>query len=146
MTGVRCGFKSSAALVAVVTVTVLTVVSATQPPRMLMFGTMAIGPALAAATAVPTVVLLIGGYAFAAAFGVSTWQGLLGAADQMLRLAMIVAVTAIAWGLARHQQLLQRAWVSAVREREMLAAVAEQSADAVIASTLDGVILTWNGG
>ncbi|MEU4693524.1 PAS domain S-box protein [Actinoplanes sp. NPDC023714] len=31
-------------------------------------------------------------------------------------------------------------------EREMLAAIVEQSSDAVIASTLDGIVTAWNGG
>jgi len=87
-------------LVSVVTVTVLAAISALAPPRMLMFGWVALGPALAAATANPAAVLGVGGYAVAAGFAVSSWQGLFGSVDQILRLLMVAAaiiVLAPAW-------------------------------------------------
>ncbi|WP_433383879.1 PAS domain S-box protein [Actinoplanes sp. CA-142083] len=133
-------------LVSASTVTVLGIGAAAAPPRMLMFGWVALGPALAAASARTAVVLAVGGYAFVAGLAISTWQGLLGSADQILRLLVLVCITAIATGLARHQERLQRDAAGAAREREMLAALAEQSADAIIGSTLDGVITAWNAG
>ncbi|MEV4278450.1 two-component system sensor histidine kinase NtrB [Actinoplanes xinjiangensis] len=127
-------------------VTVLAALSAVTPPRMLTFGMLALGPALAAASASPAGVLALGGYALVAAFAISTGQGLLGTLDQSLRLLVMVAITGISWALARHHRRLLAASADAAREREMLAAFAEQSSDAVIGSSLDGVITSWNGG
>ncbi|GIE91191.1 hybrid sensor histidine kinase/response regulator [Actinoplanes regularis] len=127
-----------------ITVTVLGVFVALQPARMLLFGILAIGPPLAVTSAAPLGVLLVGGYALAAAFAISTWQGLYGTADQVLRLMVVVAITVISCGLARYHQRLLQVSIEATWEREMLAAVAEQSSDAIITSTLDGVVLAWN--
>ncbi|AEV83668.1 histidine kinase [Actinoplanes sp. SE50] len=138
--------RLSAVLFSVVTVTALAVWSALMPTRMLLFGTVAIGPALAAAAALPSVVLLVGGYAFAAALAVSTAEGLFGTADQWLRLAFIAWATAVSWGLAVFQRRAQRSASGAARERQVLAAVAEQSGDAIISTSLDGTIVAWNGG
>jgi PAS domain S-box-containing protein len=134
------------AAVSVIAVTVLAVVAAVAPPHMLLFGWVALGPALAASTAKPKIVLSVGGYSLAAGFAISTWQGLLGTADQILRLLVLICVTAIGWALAGHQRRLELAAAHAAEEREMLAALTEQSADAIIGSTLDGTITTWNGG
>src|SRR4051794_10768846 len=133
-------------LVSILAVTVLAVAAAVAPAEMLMFGWMALGPALAASTANQAVVLAVGGYALAAGFAISTWQGLLGTADQILRLLVLVCVTAIGWALARHQRRLELVAARAAEGREMLAALTEQSADAIIGSTLDGTITAWNGG
>jgi two-component system cell cycle sensor histidine kinase/response regulator CckA len=127
-------------------VTVLAILSAAAPPRMLTFGMLALGPALAAASANPAAVLALGGYALVAAFAISTWHGLLGTLDQILRLLVMIAITVISWAIDRHHRGLLAAAAEAAREREMLAAFAEQSSDAVIGSSLDGVITSWNGG
>ncbi|MFI1990486.1 PAS domain S-box protein [Actinoplanes sp. NPDC020271] len=142
----RARARSSVVLVSVLVVTILGVVSALLPARMLTFGMVAIGPPVAAIAAVPEAVLLVGVYALGVALAASTAQGLLGSTDQSARLALVAAVTAICWVLARYQQRLHRANVAAAREREMLAAIAEQSGDAIIASDLHGVVLAWNGG
>ncbi|MBO3740168.1 PAS domain S-box protein [Actinoplanes flavus] len=131
---------------AFVAVTVLTVLSALSPPRMLTFGMLAVGPALAAATASPTLVLTIGAYAAAAAFAISTWHGLLGSTDQILRLLMVAAITAIGWLTARHLRTLLNARSAAASDREMLGALVEQSADAIIVADLKGVVRIWNAG
>ncbi|MBB4741170.1 PAS domain S-box-containing protein [Actinoplanes octamycinicus] len=128
------------------TVTVLAGVAAMAPPAKLTFGMVALGPALAGATANPPAVLAVGGYAFALAFAISSWQGLLGTTDQVSRLLVVLGATAIGWGIARHHRALLRESAEAAREREMLAVVAEQSADAIVASTLDGVVTAWNAG
>jgi two-component system cell cycle sensor histidine kinase/response regulator CckA len=145
MQRLRGGSRSYAA-VSFALVTGLATLSAATPPRMLTFGMVALGPALAAASASPAVVLALGGYAVVAAFAISTWHGLLGTLDQSLRLLVIVATTIISWALARHHRRLLAASADASREREMLAAIAEQSSDAIIGSSLDGVITSWNGG
>ncbi|AEV83089.1 histidine kinase [Actinoplanes sp. SE50] len=132
--------------VAYAAVTLSAVAAAVAPPRMLMFGMLAVGPAFVAATARPVAVLGVGGYALAAAFTVSTWQGLLGTADQVLRLMLIVVMTVVSWSVARHLGLLLRAATVAAQERQMLAAVVEQSADGIIVTSLDGVVTHWNGG
>ncbi|MEV6302514.1 PAS domain S-box protein [Actinoplanes sp. NPDC051861] len=133
-------------LVSVAVVTVLALLSAAAPPRMLVFGMLALGPALAATSSNPSAVLLVGGYALATAFTISTWQGLLGTLDQFLRLVVVVTITVISWAVARHHRALARGQAGAAREREMLVAFAEQSADAIIVSRLDGVVTSWNGG
>ncbi|MCW2138110.1 ATP-binding response regulator [Actinoplanes cyaneus] len=130
----------------VLTVTVLGVVSALTPARSLTFGMVAIGPALAAIAAVPDAVLLVGVYAFGVALAVSTSQGLFGTADQLARLALVIAATVICWALAAHQQRLHRANAVATREREMLAVIAEQSGNAIIATDLHGTVIAWNSG
>ncbi|MFC7533516.1 nitrogen regulation protein NR(II) [Actinoplanes sp. GCM10030250] len=58
--------------------------------------------------------------------------------------ATAVATGALAWALGRRHR--PRLAAGAAREREMLAAFAEQSADAIIVSNLDGVINSWNRG
>ncbi|WP_436536500.1 ATP-binding response regulator [Actinoplanes sp. HUAS TT8] len=138
--------RSSVVLVSMMTVTVLGVVSALQSPGALTFGMVALGPAMAAIAAVPGAVLLVGLYALAVAFGVSTMQGLLGSPAQISRLVLVTAATAIGWALAFHQRRTQRANAIAAREREMLGAIAEQSGDAIIATGLHGEIIAWNGG
>ncbi|GAA0454525.1 hypothetical protein Aca07nite_69250 [Actinoplanes capillaceus] len=127
-------------------VTVLAVLSALSPPRMLIFGMLAVGPALAAATASPMVVLTIGAYAGAAALAISTWQGLLGSSDQILRLLLITVITVIGWLIARHLRVLLKVQSAATGDREMLAALVEQSADAIIVADLHGVVRIWNAG
>jgi two-component system cell cycle sensor histidine kinase/response regulator CckA len=130
----------------VAAVTVLAVLSAVSPPRMLTFGMLALGPALAMASASPAGVLAVGGYALAAAFTISTWHGLLGGLDQVLRLIVIAGVTAISWVIARHRRILLEAASGAARERDLFAAFAAQSSDAIVVSTLGGTITAWNGG
>ncbi|GGN10399.1 histidine kinase [Actinoplanes campanulatus] len=133
-------------MVAFVTVTVLAVVSALSPPHMLLFGMVAIGTAFAAASANPRGVLAVGCYAFAAAFAVSTWQGMLGTPDQILRLLLVAGIIPISWVIAANLRLLLRAAAEAASERGMLAAIVEQSTDAIIMLDLDGTVLKWNAG
>lgn len=140
------GPYSAYVLVGLATVTVLGTASVLTPPRMLTFGMLALGPALAAASANPGAVLAVGGYAFAAAFAISTWHGLLGTADQILRLLVVALMTVIAAAIARHLRRLLRADADAARQRETLAAIVEQSADAIIVTSLDGVVTHWNAG
>ncbi|PRX19257.1 two-component system sensor histidine kinase NtrB [Actinoplanes italicus] len=130
----------------VATVTVLAVLSAISPPRMLTFGMLALGPALAMASSSPACVLGVGGYALAAAFAISTWQGLLGTLDQILRLLVMAAVTGISWAITRHRRALLDGAADAARERDLLAAFAAQSSDAIVVSTLGGTITAWNVG
>jgi len=58
--------------------------------------------------------------------------------------AALVGVGVLGAAAGRRLGKLVRSAAEAVRERAMLAAIAEQSSDAVIASTLDGVITAWN--
>jgi two-component system cell cycle sensor histidine kinase/response regulator CckA len=132
--------------VSVAAVTVLAFLSAISPPRMLTFGMLALGPALAMASSSPAGVLAVGGYALAAAFVISTWHGLLGTLDQFLRLLVMAAVTAISWAITRHRRTLLDEAAVAARERDLLAAFAAQSSDAIVVSDLDGTITAWNGG
>ncbi|BCY08146.1 PAS domain-containing sensor histidine kinase [Actinoplanes sp. L3-i22] len=143
---VRGRLRTLYVLVSMVSVTGLAVVSALLPARTLIFGMVAIGPALAAPAASPAAVLGVGGYALAAGFAVSTAQGLLGTGAQVARLGFVAIATGICWFLALHHRRMLRVSAGSAREREMLGAVAEQSGDAIIASTLDGRILAWNGG
>ncbi|GIM88691.1 hypothetical protein Ato02nite_004840 [Paractinoplanes toevensis] len=133
-------------MVSVATVTLLGAISAAAPARLLVFGVMAIGAPLAVAAANPPAVLAIGGYALLAAFAISTWQGLLGSTDQFVRLLTVVCTTLISWGIAGHLRAALQAITSAAREREMLAAIVEQSSDAIMVSQLDGTLTAWNGG
>ncbi|MEU4690153.1 PAS domain S-box protein [Actinoplanes sp. NPDC023714] len=128
------------------TVTVLAVLSAVLPAHMLTFGMLALGPALAAASANPPAVLAVGGYALAAAGAVSTRHGLLGSVDQVVRLLVVLAATGIGWGIARHLRRLLDGAADAAKHQEMLAAIIEQSSDAIIVTDLDGTITTWNRG
>jgi two-component system cell cycle sensor histidine kinase/response regulator CckA len=145
-TRVRGRLASPYIVAGLATVTALAAASALLPRQSLIFGMVALGPALAAPSACPAAVLAVGGYALAASFAVSTWQGLLGSAGQVFRLVFVAVAAVICWFLALHHQRMLRASGAAARERERLAAVAEQSSDAIIASTLDGVVTAWNGG
>ncbi|BCY10227.1 ATP-binding protein [Actinoplanes sp. L3-i22] len=137
---------SSYVLAAYVTVTALAAVSMVAPPRMLVFGMLAIGPVLAVASARPRAVLGVGGYALTASAVISTEKGLFGTGDQAWRLLVVAALTVVSWAIARHLRTLLRATAAATQEREMLAALVRQSADAIIVMTLDGVVTIWNAG
>jgi two-component system cell cycle sensor histidine kinase/response regulator CckA len=137
----RAYVAASAALV-----TVLGVISLAAPPRALLFGTVALGPVVAAVAARPQVVLAVGCYALGVGAAVSTWQGLAGTGDQLSRLAVVAGITLVACVLARHQEVLRRRTIRMLREQQMLAAVVEQSFDAIITSTLDGIVTSWNSG
>ncbi|MEU4624690.1 PAS domain S-box protein [Actinoplanes sp. NPDC023801] len=143
---VRGRLASSYILAGWASVTALATISAILPRESLTFGMVALGPALAAPSACPVAVLAIGGYALATSFAVSTWQGLLGSAGQIFRLLFVAVAIVICWFLALHHQRMLRISRDAARERERLAAVAEQSSDAIIATTLDGIVTAWNGG
>ncbi|MCU7730110.1 ATP-binding protein [Actinoplanes sp. KI2] len=120
--------------------------SLASPPRALLFGTVALGPAVAAVAARPQIVLAVGGYALAVGAAVSSWQGLAGTGDQLGRLAVVAGATVISCVLARHQEVLRRRTARMLREQQLLAAVVEQSFDAIITSTLDGIVTSWNSG
>ncbi|WP_239141319.1 hybrid sensor histidine kinase/response regulator [Actinoplanes campanulatus] len=128
------------------TVTVIAVATALAPPQMLVFGMVAIGTALSGASAKPRGVLAVGCYAFAAAFAISTWQGMLGTTDQILRLLLVAAIIPISWAIAVNLRSLLRATADAAGERGMLAAIVEQSTDAIVVVNLDGTVRKWNAG
>ncbi|GIF16014.1 hybrid sensor histidine kinase/response regulator [Actinoplanes teichomyceticus] len=132
--------------VAVASVTVLAAVAAALPADALGFGMVAVAPALAAPAASPAAVLAVGGYALAAGFAVSSWQGLLGTGAQIDRMLLTICSTVVCWLLARHHRRALRVATDAATAREMFAAVAEQSTDAIITCTLDGTVTAWNGG
>ncbi|WP_436534593.1 hybrid sensor histidine kinase/response regulator [Actinoplanes sp. HUAS TT8] len=137
---------SAYVIVAALTVTVLAMFAVVAPSRMLVFGMLAVGPVLAVASANPRAVLGVGAYALAASAAISTWKGLRGTEDQMWRLLMVAALTGVSWAIAGHLRSLLRTAAAAAQEREMLAALVRQSADAIIVMTLDGVVTIWNVG
>ncbi|MBB4753363.1 PAS domain S-box-containing protein [Actinoplanes lobatus] len=127
-------------------ITLIAVVSVVLPAGMHVFGMTAIGTALAAASANPRGVLAVGCYALVTAFVVSTWQGLLGTPDQILRLLVGAAFVPISWAIAVHLRELLRATAEAASDRGMLAAIVEQSTDAITVLDRDGTVMMWNAG
>ncbi|GAB1688479.1 PAS domain S-box protein [Krasilnikovia sp. M28-CT-15] len=115
-------------------------------PHLLSFGVIALGPCLAAVSGSPAAVFSIGVYATSLVVVVSTYQGLWGTWDQILRVAVTIAATVISIVIARHRRLLESNSAAAVKDQVMLAAVLEASSDAVYTATTEGTITTWNRG
>ncbi|MEV6596187.1 PAS domain S-box protein [Actinoplanes sp. NPDC051346] len=113
-------------------------------PRMLLFGATAIAPCLAAVSAGPRAVAAVGGYALTTATVVSSIHGLAFTPNQLVRLMVIVGVTALSMAMAHRRQLLERRARRGAQSQALLASVVETSGDAVMVSSLDGVITAWN--
>ncbi|RZU51085.1 PAS domain S-box-containing protein [Krasilnikovia cinnamomea] len=124
----------------------LAIFSLSAEPHLLSFGFIALGPCFAAVSGSPTVVALIGTYATTLVIVVSSYQGLWGTPDQVLRIAVTLVATAICVVIASHRRLLEFNSAEAVKDQVMLAAVLEASSDAVYTATPEGTITTWNRG
>ncbi|MET8153768.1 ATP-binding protein [Actinoplanes sp. NPDC049668] len=114
------------------------------PPQLMLFGVVVVGPMLAAASARPWSVAAIGAFALVVAWATSSWQGLSGTTDQVLRLWVIAGLSVLSVAVARNQQVLERRAFQTAENKSTLAAIVDWSEDAIITSTLDGTITTWN--
>ncbi|BFU47942.1 PAS domain-containing sensor histidine kinase [Krasilnikovia sp. MM14-A1004] len=115
-------------------------------PHLLSFGVIALGPCLAAISGSPVTVFAIGTYATTLVIAVSTYQGMWGTSDQILRIAVTIVATMISIVIAHHRRVLERNSADALKDQVMLAAVLEASSDAVYTATPEGAITTWNRG
>ncbi|BFU44521.1 PAS domain S-box protein [Krasilnikovia sp. MM14-A1004] len=116
------------------------------PPELMLFGVAAIGPAFAAASARPRAVAVVGTLALLVAWGTSTWQGLTGTADQVLRLAVIAGLTGLGVAFAHHQRTLENRAYRAAEDESRLVEIVQSSEDAIVTSDLHGTITSWNPG
>ncbi|MET8147493.1 response regulator [Actinoplanes sp. NPDC049668] len=113
-------------------------------PQVVLFGIVAMAPVLAAVAARPWVVAAVGAFALLVAWTVSSWQGLSGTADQVLRLWMIAGTTVLSMAVARHQQVLEQRGYQAAENKSAHAAIVESSEDGIFTIDLEGTITTWN--
>jgi PAS domain S-box-containing protein len=133
------------AMVAVLVMTIMAAVDAALGHDLVLVGLLGVGPCLAAASARPRAVLAIGAYALALIATLSWWPDQLwGTGQQLLFLLATAAVTVVSCGLAGSLRTLERVAGLAEDHRRTLAAVVEHSEDAIIATTLAGVVTSWN--
>ncbi|WP_412743931.1 PAS domain S-box protein [Krasilnikovia sp. MM14-A1004] len=130
----------------VVVTSALAMLSLAAEPHLLSFGVIALGPCLAAISGSPVTVFAIGTYATTLVIAVSTYQGMWGTSDQILRIAVTIVATMISIVIAHHRRVLERNSADALKDQVMLAAVLEASSDAVYTATPEGAITTWNRG
>ncbi|RZU54600.1 PAS domain S-box-containing protein [Krasilnikovia cinnamomea] len=131
---------------AVVLVVAIGVADLATPPELMVFGVAAIGPPVAAVSARPWAVAMIGLLALLVAWGTSTWQGLAGTTDQVLRLWVIAGLAGLSVGFAYHQRTLERRTHRAAEDESRLAEIVLSSEDAIITSDLNGIVTSWNPG
>ncbi|GAB1691677.1 PAS domain S-box protein [Krasilnikovia sp. M28-CT-15] len=114
------------------------------PPQLMLFGLAAIGPVLATVSARPGAVAAVGLFALLVAWGTSTWQGLRGTSDQVLRLGVIAGMLVLGVMVALYQRRMERRVYRAAEDESRLAAFVQSSEDAIICSDLRGTITSWN--
>jgi PAS domain S-box-containing protein len=135
------------AALAVTAVTTITLVAALTGTSEFALGLLAIGPCLASITGRPRMVTAIGVYT------IVVGALLLWLSDQAVRSTLAVqhglalaVISVVGVVIAYRRQILEQTAGQAEAHRSALAAVVEDSDDAIITKTLDGTILTWNGG
>jgi PAS domain S-box-containing protein len=143
----RGRFPVGAVVVAVLTMTALAALDAVSGPRLVLAGLLAVGPCLAAVSGNPRAVLAVGGYALAL-ICVLAWRPdhIFGTQHHLLYLLATVAVTLVGFVLARRVRRLERIAEQAQAPLRTLAAVVAGSDDAIVGTTLNGIVTAWNAG
>lgn len=114
------------------------------PSQLMLFGVVVVGPVLAAASARPWSVAAVGAFALLLAWATSSWQGLSGSTDQVLRLWVIAGMSVLSIVVAHNQQVLERRGHRAAENLSTLAGFVQSTEDAIITSDLNGTITSWN--
>jgi two-component system cell cycle sensor histidine kinase/response regulator CckA len=133
--------------VAFAAVTVLALVDGLSGPTMVILGTLATGPCLAAGAGRPRAVLAVGAYALLLINVLSWGPDRIWGSDRHLVFNLAAAVmTAVGFGIAREVRAVERARAEAESEWRTLAAIVAHSDDAVVAASLDGRLTAFNTG
>ncbi|GLW35098.1 histidine kinase [Actinoplanes regularis] len=128
---------------AVMVVTMITLLDLVTPAPLLLIAALTIGPILAAFSRSTGAVLVVGTYALLLATLMAWRDGIWGSREQLFYVCMISVVTALsAIAATIHRRTRQLLEAGDLR----LAAVAESSDDSVVIQDLDGTTLAWYAG
>ncbi|SNR79277.1 PAS domain S-box-containing protein [Actinoplanes regularis] len=128
---------------AVMVVTMITLLDLVTPAPLLLIAALTIGPILAAFSRSTGAVLAVGTYTLLLAMVMAWRDGIWGSREQLFYVCMISVVTALsAIAATIHRRTRQLLEAGDLR----LAAVAESSDDSVVIQDLDGTTLAWYAG
>ncbi|GAB1689534.1 two-component system sensor histidine kinase NtrB [Krasilnikovia sp. M28-CT-15] len=140
-------WRAGVLVFAVLIIILVSVVDLATPRELTAFGlVITAGPVLAVASARPWAVAAVGAFAWVMAWATSSWQGLGGTAYQQVRLCVIAGMTLLSVAVAYSQDVLERRANRSATDESMLAAIVHGSSDAIVATDLNGIILSWNHG
>jgi two-component system cell cycle sensor histidine kinase/response regulator CckA len=132
---------------ALLTMAVLATVDAAAGPGLVLAGLLAVGPCLAAISARPRAVISVGALALALISVLSWWpDGLFGTVQYLLFVLATLAVTGISTVIVRRRGRLESLAAHALVRLRAIAAIVENSDDAIIGCALDGTMTAWNNG
>ncbi|MEU7908500.1 PAS domain S-box protein [Actinoplanes sp. NPDC049118] len=106
----------------------------------------AVGPALAAASARPLAVAAVGVLAMLTTWATASWQGTGWTVHDEARLWVTGAVTVLSVAVAYGQRAWERRAGRGAEEESILAGIIESSEDSITATDVDGIVVSWNRG
>jgi PAS domain-containing protein len=128
-------------------VTALAIVDVVSGKDLVILGTLAVGPAIAAGAGRPRAVLAVGAYALTVINVVCWWPDRIwGSERHVLFNVTAVAMTVLGAGMAAQLRAVKRAGVLAENHWHTLAAVVEHSDDAIVAIDMNGRLTAFNTG
>jgi PAS domain S-box-containing protein len=140
-------YSISSCSIALLAVTALAGYNLAVGPDSFLPGLLAVGPCLAAISAGPIGVALVGGYATLLSLGLALWsEGHLDGERLWFNIAAIALVTVSSVVLATRRWRLERRAKETEMHRRFFAEIVASSADAITGITLDGTITAWNKG
>jgi PAS domain S-box-containing protein len=133
--------------IAVVTVSLLAGVDALSGPGVVLAGLLAVGPCLAAVSSRPREVLVVAGYVLVLINVLAWWPDQIwGTLHQLFYVLATAGVTAVSVGIAQRLRRLEETASRLEDRRSALARVVDESDDAFIGTTLDGMVTVWSAG